>query len=261
MSDYDPLEDKELHDWPTILDEQTEAVYVENFTYRQDLAELRREEDLDLSYDDPGERHSQSHAAVELKKAWDLFNKKRFSGLCSVCDDCFEEIDELSVGCNCEIFDRFVGRRWLCIPCLLVEGTEAYDIEHCKARANKGKVSWSLRVIPGAPSDLNIANLLLVRKIYRCRWRDCSLRLLQAPRIQQLLDVVRAKAGQRLQRRDFLMQALERMAGVMVSKTGNASTSWMKPWLWTMAQMIKMEDNGESASASSITQRTRPTVP
>jgi hypothetical protein len=58
-----------------------------------------------------------------LDKAWDIFCK-RFTGMLSICDECFDNVDELSVSCRCDMFDHFVGKRWLCIPCLLVEETK-----------------------------------------------------------------------------------------------------------------------------------------
>lgn len=66
--------------------------------------------------------------AVELRKAWDIFHHRRFLGKCKDCaaqpsDNLVSQNDD---GCHCELWSYFVARRWLCIPCLLIEETEAY---------------------------------------------------------------------------------------------------------------------------------------
>lgn len=65
---------------------------------------------------DPRYRHTTYHGHG-LDKAWDIFCK-RFTGMLSICDECFDNVDELSVSCRCDMFDHFVGKRWLCIACL-----------------------------------------------------------------------------------------------------------------------------------------------
>lgn len=129
MEDYDPIEDEGLElytDW-----EGTEREFLDELTYQA-------VEEGKADYD-----HSR-YPSVELRKAWDIFNLKRFSGPSSACDDCYEEIAELICGCHCDMFDYFVGSRWLCIPCLLVEETMVYKDIQPKAKKGEAPVSHTL---------------------------------------------------------------------------------------------------------------------
>jgi hypothetical protein len=67
--------------------------------------------------------------AVELRKAWDIFHHRRFLGKCRDCKAQLPDDPVLQTGdgCKCEMWSHFVGLRWLCIPCLLVEETKAYE--------------------------------------------------------------------------------------------------------------------------------------
>jgi hypothetical protein len=142
------------------------------FNFLEELSYQNMEEDRTDYY------HSR-HPSVELRKAWDIFNHKRFSGMWSVCDECYDMIDELSLGCSCEIFNHFVGQRWLCIPCLLVEETGVYNDIRCKTISDKALVSQSLRDVSGAHSSLATATLHVVRRMFY-GWRHNALQHLQA---------------------------------------------------------------------------------
>jgi hypothetical protein len=95
LSDNNPVEDEAMN-----LHSKSE---VAEFEFLEDVSY----ETLDAFTDDYDHRR---YPSVELRKAWDIFHK-RFSGMTSVCDDCFEMIDKLSLGCGCEMFNHFVGQR------------------------------------------------------------------------------------------------------------------------------------------------------
>lgn len=64
-----------------------------------------------------------------LRRAWDVFHHKRFLGKCKDCEAQLphDSVPQRDNGCGCEMWSHFVGLRWLCIDCFIVEEATANE--------------------------------------------------------------------------------------------------------------------------------------
>jgi hypothetical protein len=112
---------------------------------------------------DYGASRYRNYNGPALLKAWDIFNNKRFLNSCEDCElehlvgdkDSDEESDEEPVECTCgcDMFSHF-SKRWLCIPCLLVEEKEAHDDMQLKLEEDGVMVRQTLQ---------HVLNIILTR--------------------------------------------------------------------------------------------------
>jgi len=88
-------------------------------------------------YRDP--RHSSEHFTrfprntIGMAKASTIHrSKKRHRTICEACQTPSEEHQK----CGCDAYDRFVGKRWLCLSCFIAEEAEALKMTTIQSRAN-----------------------------------------------------------------------------------------------------------------------------
>lgn len=73
---------------------------------------------------------------IQFKRAFDLFFNYSNLRFCADCELLVAPgVNDYQI-CRCDLYDHFVGDRWLCIPCFFAEETKAYS------RFNK-IVEWS----------------------------------------------------------------------------------------------------------------------
>lgn len=122
---------------------ETESIYLRDFEWEK------------AQGTDYGACRYRNYNGPSLLKAWDIFDNKRFLPSCDECElehlegnagydeasdeasdeESDEEPNEILIEetCECDMFKHFV-ERWLCIPCLLVEETQAHDDMQPKVR-------------------------------------------------------------------------------------------------------------------------------
>jgi hypothetical protein len=242
LSDYDPIEDEELGGGPTYLDDMMEAEYVEDFALGQALAETSDHGD------DFREPSDESYSAVELHKAWDIFNNNRIVSKCNDCESLLP--DPTADKCSCDMWSHFVGKRWLCIPCLLVEETQAYDEIQWKAGADGRLVRSNLTKHSRVYTNFGLATLVHVRKGHQ-RWRDSVLQGLRktpllnhvcVPSCHTANETIHAQAlehGIALMVFEIHGQVLIRLDEAMVIEQGIKSRKVGNQRAWTASRSVQ----------------------
>ena len=87
--------------------------------------------------------------SIESGRAFDVFYYCRNRVFCKTCEPLLiPEQNEFQL-CRCDLFNRFVGGRWLCIPCFFAEEAKTFSerTKHveavCQYRSNSLKFTFA----------------------------------------------------------------------------------------------------------------------